>query len=122
MIKLQEVCKHLSDPNLSGKPLLLSLFKAISVYTNFTGKTECNSISDTTEGLRKDLWHYQSCTELTMPLCSDGQNDMFEPIPWDIKRFSDACLQKFNVTPKLGLACIEYDCNDFSASSNIVFR
>ncbi|XP_015610590.1 lysosomal Pro-X carboxypeptidase [Cephus cinctus] len=115
------VCKHLVEPKLEGKPLLLALKKAINVYTNFTGKTECLSIDNAAPNLGDIGWSYQACTEMVMPMCNDGINDMFEPEPWDFKEYSDQCYKDYNIRPRLDLACTEYGCKDLSAATNIVF-
>ena len=122
MIYLQEVCKHLSDQNLSGKPLLLRLFKAISVFTNFTHETKCNFANENGKGIEGNLWYYQVCTELTLPICSNGIKDMFEPVSWDMKGKSDECNEVFHVRPTLNFMCKEYGCDDLSTASNIIFR
>ncbi|XP_043481876.1 lysosomal Pro-X carboxypeptidase [Leptopilina heterotoma] len=116
-----EVCKYLKDDNLSGKPLLLSLFKALSVYTNSTGETKCNRIDDASPQLGASGWNFQACTEMVMPMCSDGINDMFEPTPWNIKEYSDDCYKNFQVRPQSNMACNEYGCSHLSTATNIVF-
>ncbi|KAL7983099.1 hypothetical protein Chor_010441 [Crotalus horridus] len=37
-------------------------------------------------------WPVKACTEMVMPMCSDGINDMFEPQKWDFHAYSeDSC-------------------------------
>lgn len=31
---------------------------------------------------------YQACSEMVMPFCYDGVNDMFEASKWDVNQFS----------------------------------
>ena len=116
------VCKHLRNTNLSEKSLLLSIFQAISVYTNYTGETKCNRIDDASPDLGAAGWNYQACTEMVMPMCSDGVNDMFEPASWNMKEYSDGCFKNFKVRPRPDMACNEYGCSKISTASNIVFR
>lgn len=52
-------CKHLTDPNQSDKPLLQDIFRAVSVYYNYTGQTQCNDINDQSESLGLDGWSFQ---------------------------------------------------------------
>lgn len=93
------------------------------MYTNGTGNTNCIDITgDAAPNLDAKGWGYQSCTEMVMPMCSDGVADMFEPIPWDFQKFSDDCYATYKVRPQPYLACEEYGCKDLSAASNIVFR
>ncbi|XP_018368092.1 PREDICTED: lysosomal Pro-X carboxypeptidase [Trachymyrmex cornetzi] len=115
-------CQHLTNVSLTGKPLLLALHRAISVYTNYTGKTNCTSIKNAEPGLDADQgWDYQACTEMVMPICTDGINDMFEPVKWSIADYNDTCFKKYSVSPQPYLVCEQYGCQDFSSASNIIF-
>ena len=38
-----------------------------------------------------DMWYYQACSEMVMPFCYDGVNDMFESKGWDLKQFAKDC-------------------------------
>ncbi|XP_033211704.1 lysosomal Pro-X carboxypeptidase [Belonocnema kinseyi] len=115
------MCKYLRNSTLPAKPLLLSIFQAISVYTNYTGKTKCNLIDDASPDLGTAAWNYQACTEMVMPMCSNGVHDMFEPTPWNINEFSDKCFASYKARPRPDKACKEYGCSDLSTASNIVF-
>ena len=42
---------------------------------------------------------FQACTEMVMPMCSDGINDFFEPTKWDLKTYSDECFRQWKVKP-----------------------
>ncbi|XP_012260896.2 lysosomal Pro-X carboxypeptidase [Athalia rosae] len=115
-------CSHLTNPNLDDKSLLLALKKALSVYTNSTGTTECLIISDdAAPALGAKGWPYQACTEMVMPMCSDGINDMFEPTPWNIDEYAKQCYKNFQIKPQPYLVCEMYGCKDLSTASNIVF-
>lgn len=116
-----EACKHLDNATLTDKELLLSVFKAISVFTNYTGETKCNSLNDAAPQLGATYWNYQACTEIIMPLCTNGITDMFEPSTWNEEMFSKACFNAYKVRPQFNRACKVYGCSDLSAASNIVF-
>ncbi|XP_018396599.1 PREDICTED: lysosomal Pro-X carboxypeptidase [Cyphomyrmex costatus] len=115
-------CQHLTNVSLTGKSLLLALHRAISVYTNYTGKTNCmkNTIEESRLGAYPG-WDYQACTEMVMPICSDGVNDMFEPMKWDIADYNNTCFKKYSVSSQPYLICEEYGCKDFNTASNIIF-
>ena len=38
-----------------------------------------------------DMWGYQACSEMVMPFCYDGTNDMFELQKWDLNAFAKDC-------------------------------
>merc|ERR1712192_97557 len=45
-----------------------------------------------------------SCTEMVMPFCYDGTNDMFEAQAWDMDQYTKDCQQTWGVTPRPALA------------------
>ncbi|CAD6244258.1 GSCOCG00013311001-RA-CDS [Cotesia congregata] len=120
---IREFCKFLNNTNLSSdKDVLTNLQKGINLYANYTGKLKCLDLSNPEPDLgAASGWDYQACTEMVMPMCNDGVNDMFEPEPWNFTEFSENCFSHFNVTPKPDLVCNIYGCDDLSTASNIVF-
>ena len=50
-----------------------------------------------------DMWYYQACSEMVMPFCYDGINDMFEVQQWDLDQFSKDCVKvrKLNVNHRI---------------------
>ncbi|XP_076288119.1 lysosomal Pro-X carboxypeptidase [Lasioglossum baleicum] len=117
------VCRHLTNGSLTGKDLLLAVYQAINVYTNYTGDTKCLNINDTDLSSSLDArgWPYQACTEMVMPMCSTGINDMFEREEWNFNEYAKDCEEKFSVKPQPNLACKQYGCTDLSTATNIVF-
>ncbi|XP_020292385.1 lysosomal Pro-X carboxypeptidase [Pseudomyrmex gracilis] len=115
-------CRHLTNSSLTGKPLLLALYRAISVYTNYTNKATCISTKNAEPNLDADQgWSYQACTEMVMPMCTDGVNDMFEPAEWNFKNYNDTCFKKYSVSPQPYLVCHQYGCANLSTATNINF-
>ncbi|MBN3293335.1 PCP carboxypeptidase, partial [Polypterus senegalus] len=98
---VEVVCKFLQDSKSEDKKLLQNIFLAASIYYNYTGNVECLNTSQTATGSLGYIgWYYQACTEMVMPMCSDGINDMFEPQQWDLKAFSDECYKQFGKSSK----------------------
>lgn len=120
---IQAVCKYLTmDSTASDKLLLHGVSQAAKVYYNYTGSISCLNISQTATGNLGILgWFYQSCTEMVMPMCTDGVNDMFEPEEWNFQAFSDECKAMFGVRPRADWAEVVYGGKDISAHSNIIF-
>lgn len=119
---IQVVCKFLREPSLPDKDLLQNIFQAVNVYYNHTGNTQCLNTSQTATGnLGYIGWYYQACTEMVMPMCSNGVSDMFEPQQWDFKAFSDDCSQQFGVRPRADWATTAYGGKNISSHSNIIF-
>ncbi|XP_078401819.1 lysosomal Pro-X carboxypeptidase-like isoform X1 [Cetorhinus maximus] len=119
---IKVVCTFLKDPSLSAESLLQNIFQAVNVYYNYTGNAECLNISQTaTSNLDDQGWYYQTCTEMVMPFCSDGVNDMFEPVPWDLQLFSDTCKKDWGLRPRPDWITTLYGGKNISSHSNIVF-
>ncbi|XP_067103073.1 lysosomal Pro-X carboxypeptidase isoform X1 [Osmerus mordax] len=120
---IQVVCKYLHlDATVSDYQLLQGISQAVKVYYNYTGNTACLNTSQTATGnLGLIGWYYQACTEMVMPMCTDGVQDMFEPQEWNFQAFSDECNNLFGVRPRLDWAHIVYGGFDISSHSNIVF-
>lgn len=114
-------CSHLTNSSLTGKPLLTALYKALSIFTNYTGQATCTDLTNSSGNLGADAWDYQACSEIVTVLCSDGVNDMFRFEPWDIKKISDECFKKYGIRSKPYMACKEYGCKNLSTATNIVF-
>ncbi|XP_066521849.1 lysosomal Pro-X carboxypeptidase [Hoplias malabaricus] len=117
------VCSHLQfKTDVPDKQLLHAVSQAVKVYYNYTGNTECLNTSQTATGnLGIRGWFYQACTEMVMPMCTDGVQDMFEPQQWDFQAFSDECYDLFGVRPREYWAGMLYGGKNISSHSNIVF-
>ncbi|XP_052525984.1 lysosomal Pro-X carboxypeptidase [Tympanuchus pallidicinctus] len=119
---IREVCKFLKDPSLSDKLLLQNVFQAINIYYNYTGETSCFDMSETaTKNLGQLGWYYQVCTEMVMPMCTDGVHDMFEPQKWDFEALSDECFKLWGVRPRPSWILSMYGGKNISSHSNIIF-
>lgn len=120
---IQVVCKYLAlDLTVTDYQLLHGVSQAAKVYYNYTGSASCLNTSQTATGSLGFLgWFYQACTEMVMPMCTDGVQDMFEPEEWNFKAFSDECNAMFGVRPRADWAGTVYGAKDIAAHSNIVF-
>ncbi|XP_030055952.1 lysosomal Pro-X carboxypeptidase [Microcaecilia unicolor] len=119
---IQVVCKSLQDPRLPDKELVTGIFQAVNIYYNYSGDTQCLNISQTATGNLGDLgWSYQACTEMVMPMCADGVNDMFEPQSWDFEIYSEDCFKQWGVRPRLSWITSIYGGKNISSHSNILF-
>ncbi|RWS14071.1 lysosomal Pro-X carboxypeptidase-like protein, partial [Dinothrombium tinctorium] len=118
---INATCSHLKNPNQAEKPLLRQLYKAISVFYNYTGQAKCNDISGDVASLGTKGWDFQSCTEMVMPVCSDGVQDMFFHRPWNITQVKIDCLKQWKVLPEPFKAELIFGGKNISAASNIIF-
>ncbi|KAG7471173.1 hypothetical protein MATL_G00121600 [Megalops atlanticus] len=119
---IKVVCRYLTNSAVPDKPLLHGVAQAVKVYYNYTGSAQCLNISQTATGnLGYIGWFYQACTEMVMPMCSDGVQDMFEPQTWDFAAFSEECYAQFGVRPRADWAGTAYGGKNIKDHSNIIF-
>ncbi|XP_012370488.2 lysosomal Pro-X carboxypeptidase [Octodon degus] len=119
---IKVVCQYLKNPNVSDLLLLQNIFQALNVYYNYSGQAKCLNISETaTSNLGILGWSYQACTEMVMPFCANGIDDMFEPFLWNLKQFSDECFSQWGVRPRPSWIITQYGGKNISSHSNIVF-
>ncbi|XP_050680480.1 lysosomal Pro-X carboxypeptidase [Leptidea sinapis] len=115
-------CQYLSE-SLTDDLLLQAIGKIINLYTNYDGKNPCVKYKDGNNygNLDASGWDFQACTEMVMPMCTNGKDDMFEPMAWNFTQYSEDCHKKYNVYPRAEGARIEYGGDRLLAASNIVF-
>ncbi|XP_071862941.1 lysosomal Pro-X carboxypeptidase [Bombus fervidus] len=118
---VKAVCKHLTNQSLVGTELLIAIQKAINIFTNYTSETKCLNLNDSVPQLGAVGWPFQACTEMVMPICSDGINDMFKPRSWNLDSYTKDCMKQYSVKPLPNLVCEQYGCKDLSTATNIVF-
>lgn len=120
---IQVVCKYLAfDSDVSDYQLLHGVSQAAKVYYNYTGSASCLNTSQTATGSLGLLgWYYQACTEMVMPMCTDGIQDMFEPEEWNFQAYSEGCYSMFGVRPRVDWAGTVYGGKDIASHSNIIF-
>lgn len=119
---VREFCFRLKE-NYTDVELLKHLHEAVSIYSNYDGKSKCLDISSAYNSDMGDKgWDFQSCTEMVMPMCSEGNGkDMFYKQAWDEKKVSDKCFKKYGVRPKPKAALTMYGGQFLDYASNIVF-
>lgn len=44
--------------------------------------------------------YIQTCSEMVMPIGIEGNNTMFQPDPFNFKRFAKECKKSFGVSPR----------------------
>ncbi|KAJ8872771.1 hypothetical protein PR048_026387 [Dryococelus australis] len=120
---IKVLCSYLNDSILPDRQLLESMFRAVSVYFNYTGDAECLNLDSSAlyPDLGTDGWDYQTCTEVVQDMCQDGVDDMFVPYKFDFQGYSDSCYNQWGVRPSRTEGITLYGGRDISTASNIVF-
>ncbi|XP_056646416.1 lysosomal Pro-X carboxypeptidase-like [Diorhabda sublineata] len=117
-----EFCRKLNNQTWKDDVgYLTAIGESLQIYTNYTGKTKCNSINKTSTNLGENGWFFQSCTDMIMPMCSTDL-DMFENESWDFQKYSDDCYKQFKIRPRdPNVPIREYGGKEIGAASNIIF-
>ncbi|XP_022117650.1 lysosomal Pro-X carboxypeptidase [Pieris rapae] len=116
------VCQYLNE-TLDGDKLLEGIGKVLQVFTNYDGKSSCVDYKKGNDygNLDASGWDYQACTEMIMPMCTTGRDDMFVASAWNYTKYAEDCHKKYNVYPRPEAARIQYGGDRLHAASNIVF-
>jgi lysosomal Pro-X carboxypeptidase len=120
---IKHACEQIKlDPlSASDDDLLAAISKASQVYTNFTGQKSCLTIADYVFDPMDVLWDFQSCTEMVMPICSDGVNDMFDPQPFNLSDFVQGCRVRWGVDTQVDKIRTLYGDKNLNSASYIIF-
>ncbi|CAN0089214.1 unnamed protein product [Ectocarpus fasciculatus] len=111
---LREACSYLADPALQAEDddvLLGALADAIGVYYNATGEVGCFTPAagaNNASSVDADNWNWQACTEMSMPMSTDGKRDMFWRSDWDPVAQAAQCMEQYGVSPGEGWGATEY--------------
>lgn len=118
---------NISNPDLAaagGDALVSALAEAVGVFYNYTRDKPCfnytSGVNPSTEE-DGDLWGYQYCTEMFMPMGRDGVRDMFWPQPWNQTAAIAACERQWGVRPRVTWADTTFGGRRLRAASNIVW-
>ena len=104
--------------------LLMLISEAVQVFTNYTKTVKCFNVSNDggSSSLGINGWNYQSCTQMVMPMCTDGDTDMFEKKNWDFDKITASCMKTFHVVPREYWAVHSFGGKNIANSaSNIYF-
>jgi lysosomal Pro-X carboxypeptidase len=82
--------------------LLQGMLAGVAVYYNYSGQAgSCYKLDDETGSLGGAIpWDYQSCTEMVLPISSNGTSDMFPPSYYNLTEMTAYCQSAFGVTPR----------------------
>lgn len=119
---IKEVCKSMTNHTEDDATLLMSVFHGLSVYFNYTGTASCLNQSSSYSDDMINGWSYQACTEMIMPLCTNGgEDDIFEAYPWDFESYRQYCENRYGVKPTTDDVEKQYGGKNLKATSNIIF-
>lgn len=128
---IKETCNRISDSlnkTSDSVRFLNSQMDVLQVYFNSTGKETCFDVtlageSNTQEenDLGFDLWNFQACTEMIMPIGSNGVTDMFHSDPWNLEDYLNYCRTTLKVEPKPYQFMERYAPQDVETYNNVFY-
>lgn len=120
---IKHSCEYLKiDPiYVDMDQLVKNISLASQVYTNFTRKSPCLDIKKMVYDPMDVLWDFQSCTEMVMPICSDGVNDMFDPQTFNLTSYVEDCKTRWGVSTQVNKVQTLYGTKNMNSASNIIF-
>lgn len=118
---VRQFCSYLQNAE-TGDKLLKSMRQAIDVYVNFTGTVSCLNYDSAFDpnSIGGAAWDIQTCNQMVMPMCYTEET-MFPPREWNFKEYTEQCLSKFHLKPKLNDITVRYGGKNFRDASNIIF-
>ncbi|XP_065868781.1 uncharacterized protein [Euphorbia lathyris] len=119
---VEDVCRAI-DNAPKGTDILGRIFAGINA--RLLGRTSCHKIfSD--ELSNKSAWDWQTCTEIVMPIGYGNNETMFEASPFNMKKYTEECVETFGIVPRPHWITTEFGGHDIKTvlgrfASNIIF-
>jgi len=120
---VEKFCSFIKERS-KGRDLLQQIADGAGMYYNYSGSSSCNDIVNAFKDTDLDdvAWDYQACTEMVMPMSTDGIDDMFWPSPWNLTAFQEGCQHRWGgAITRASWAVIQFGGRNIGAGSNIVF-
>lgn len=118
---VKAACAKVTD--VSGdRQILESVAGALGVYYNYTGESPCfNVLEPVISGTSDKSWDYQSCTEMVLPISSNGIDDFYLPVKFSIDSMNAYCKAKWGLIPRPYWTPLYTGVLNMKYASNIVF-
>lgn len=115
-------CSYMTA-NTNPSTQMTRLAQVTNLFYNLTGQAgTCNDLSNSGSPDLGDLgWSYQACSEMVMPIASNGKTDMFIPYPYNLTDYSAYCKQVWGAIPRAGWVPTYYGGFNITTATNIVF-
>ncbi|KAL4426944.1 hypothetical protein ABPG74_017201 [Tetrahymena malaccensis] len=91
---------------VNSNSTIFELFSAIKLSTDtFYNYDQSANCSDTTQGddgaSDNDMsgWNILACSDMVLPMASNGKSDMFYSQPWNFEQYKEWCNYTYGVTP-----------------------
>jgi len=116
------------DTTSSDKDILTAMLKSSLIFYNYENVTQCNEVFDMNAGLGSlgdQAWNVLACSQVILPMGTNGVNDIFPSRPWDYQANSKFCKDTYGVQSRYDWALNEFGGwdvkKDLVGYSNILF-
>ncbi|KAK2987416.1 hypothetical protein RJ640_020613 [Escallonia rubra] len=122
---IKQMCKAIDDP-ATGNDTFAKLYRAVSIYYNYTGTATCFDLDDNSDPHGLAEWTWQACTEMVMPTDGNDNESIFPASEWIYSDRVRFCKANFNVVPRPNWITNEFGGHDIKRvlkrfGSNIIF-
>ncbi|XP_057458054.1 uncharacterized protein LOC130748827 [Lotus japonicus] len=92
-----KICGAIDGGASFGSDILSRIYAGVVA---FKGNSTCKVNGPIIDFESDQGWKWQTCSEMVMPIGIEGNNTMFQPDPFNFKRFAKECKKSFGVSPR----------------------
>ncbi|GER40491.1 serine carboxypeptidase S28 family protein [Striga asiatica] len=122
---VKQMCKAIDDAK-TGINTFEKLYRAASVYYNYTGQAQCFDLNDNSDQLGVDGWSWQACTEMSLLTGGSSKDSIFSAYNYTYNDRLKYCKYYFNIVPRPSWIPTEFGAHNIYRvlkrfGSNIIF-
>lgn len=122
---VKQMCKAIDNPT-TGNDTFAKLYGAANVYYNYTRTATCFNLADSSDPHGLDMWGWQACTEMIMPIGGNNEESIFPESQWNYSQREAGCKGFYGVEPRPNWISTEFGGHDIYRvlkrfGSNIIF-
>ncbi|GER52708.1 serine carboxypeptidase S28 family protein [Striga asiatica] len=121
---VKQMCKAID--NVKTGNTFEKLYRAASVYYNYTGQAKCFDLNDNLGQVGNDGWAWQACTEIVVESNGDSKDSMFPAYNYNYTAIFQSCKDYFKAAPRPTWIATEFGAHNICrvlkrSGSNIIF-
>ncbi|GER41869.1 serine carboxypeptidase S28 family protein [Striga asiatica] len=121
---VKQMCKAID--NVKTGNTFEKLYRAASVYYNYTGQAKCFDLNDNSGQVGNEGWAWQACTEMVLETNGDSKDSMFPAYNYTYTGTFQSCKDYFKVAPRPTWIATEFGAHNIGrvlkrSGSNIIF-
>ncbi|KAI5411556.1 uncharacterized protein LOC127086147 [Lathyrus oleraceus] len=95
---VRNICKAIDGASF-GSDVLSRIYGGVVAYHE-SNKCTVNAYKYTVAADTFNVYEWQRCTEIVMPIGITGNSTMFQPMPFSLKNYAKKCKKDFGVSPR----------------------